>query len=93
MPPLAPAFPFSLAAEFRAHANDHLASLGQPSETGRTGTVGAFQACFAAEGFKLLALNALQVMCGQRLPTMSGNVFLERVNRLYADTMRVVLSG
>ncbi|MGZ5380181.1 MAG: EAL domain-containing protein [Mycobacterium sp.] len=48
----------------------------------------------AAAGFELLALNQVQVvMCGQRLPAMSGNLFLERVKHLYPDTLRIVLSG
>jgi diguanylate cyclase (GGDEF)-like protein len=48
----------------------------------------------AAEGFELLALHEVQViLCDQRMPTMSGTVFLDRVKDLYPDTLRIVLSG
>jgi len=48
----------------------------------------------AAEGLELLALNSVQVIVSdQRMPNMSGSEFLERVKKLYPDTMRIVLSG
>lgn len=48
----------------------------------------------AAEGFELLALHPVQViLCDQRMPAMSGTVFLDRVKDLYPDTFRIVLSG
>jgi diguanylate cyclase (GGDEF)-like protein/PAS domain S-box-containing protein len=48
----------------------------------------------AAEGFELLALNEVQViLCDQRMPGMSGTVFLTRVKEMYPDTLRIVLSG
>jgi diguanylate cyclase (GGDEF)-like protein/PAS domain S-box-containing protein len=48
----------------------------------------------AAEGFELLALHQVQViLCDQRMPAMSGTVFLDRVKDLYPDTLRIVLSG
>ncbi|MES3022661.1 MAG: EAL domain-containing protein [Pseudomonadota bacterium] len=48
----------------------------------------------AAEGFELLALNPVQViLCDQRMPGMSGTVFLTRVKEMYPDTLRIVLSG
>lgn len=47
-----------------------------------------------AEGFELLALHQVQViLCEQRMPTMSGTVFLDRVKDLYPDTLRMVLSA
>jgi len=48
----------------------------------------------AAEGFELLARHQVQVIvCDQRMPAMSGIVFLDRVKDLYPDTFRIVLSG
>jgi diguanylate cyclase (GGDEF)-like protein/PAS domain S-box-containing protein len=48
----------------------------------------------AAEGFELLALHQVQViLCDQRMPTMKGTIFLDRVKELYPDTLRIVLSG
>jgi diguanylate cyclase (GGDEF)-like protein/PAS domain S-box-containing protein len=48
----------------------------------------------AAEGFELLALNDVQViLCDQRMPEMSGTEFFHRVNEMYPDTFRIVLSG
>lgn len=48
----------------------------------------------AAEGFELLALHPVQViLCDQRMPHMSGTLFLDRVKDLYPDTFRIVLSG
>jgi response regulator RpfG family c-di-GMP phosphodiesterase len=48
----------------------------------------------AADGFKLLALNEVQViLCDQRMPDMSGTEFLSTVRELYPDTIRIVLSG
>ena len=48
----------------------------------------------AAEGFDLLALHPVQViLCDQRMPNMSGTVFLDRVKDLYPHTFRIVLSG
>ena len=48
----------------------------------------------AAEGFELLALHPVQViLCDQRMPDMSGTVFLDRVKDLYPQTFRIVLSG
>ena len=48
----------------------------------------------AAEGFELLALNAVQViLCDQRMPAMSGAEFLDKVKELYPHTFRIVLSG
>ena len=46
------------------------------------------------EGLELLALNEVQVVvCDQRMPTMSGSQFLDRVKDLHPDTMRIILSG
>ncbi|WP_181373214.1 EAL domain-containing protein [Massilia glaciei] len=48
----------------------------------------------AAEGFELLAMNPVQlILCDQRMPGMSGTVFLTRVKEMYPDTLRIVLSG
>ncbi|MET3134512.1 diguanylate cyclase (GGDEF)-like protein/PAS domain S-box-containing protein [Oxalobacteraceae bacterium GrIS 1.11] len=48
----------------------------------------------AAEGFDLLALHEVQViLCDQRMPEMSGTVFLGQVKELYPHTLRIVLSG
>ncbi len=48
----------------------------------------------AAEGFELLALHPVQViLCDQRMPHMSGTLFMDRVKDLYPDTFRIVLSG
>jgi diguanylate cyclase (GGDEF)-like protein/PAS domain S-box-containing protein len=48
----------------------------------------------AAEGFELLALHTVHiVLCDQRMPVMSGTVFLDRVKDLYPDTLRIILSG
>jgi len=50
--------------------------------------------CSAAEGFELLALHEVQViLCDQRMPTMSGTDFLDRVKDMYPDTLRIILSG
>jgi CheY-like chemotaxis protein len=47
-----------------------------------------------AEGLELLALNDVQVVvCDQRMPTMSGCQFLDRVKDLHPDTLRIILSG
>jgi len=47
-----------------------------------------------AEGLELLALNDVQVVvCDQRMPTMSGSQFLDRVTDLHPDTLRIMLSG
>jgi diguanylate cyclase (GGDEF)-like protein len=47
-----------------------------------------------AEGLELLALNEVQVVvCDQRMPTMSGSQFLDRVKDLHPDTLRIILSG
>lgn len=47
-----------------------------------------------AEAFDLLALHAVQVIVSdQRMPEMSGTEFLERVKKLYPETIRIVLSG
>lgn len=46
------------------------------------------------EGLELLAKNPVQVILSdQRMPGMSGTEFLRRVNVLYPDTVRMVLSG
>uniref|UniRef100_UPI00293D21E8 EAL domain-containing protein n=1 Tax=Janthinobacterium sp. TaxID=1871054 RepID=UPI00293D21E8 len=48
----------------------------------------------AAEGFELLALHPVQViLCDQRMPNMSGTVFLDRVREMYPHTFRIILSG
>ncbi|MDR3385801.1 MAG: EAL domain-containing protein, partial [Rudaea sp.] len=48
----------------------------------------------AAEGFELLAQHPVHViLCDQRMPNMSGTVFLDRVKDLYPGTLRIVLSG
>jgi len=48
----------------------------------------------AEEGFELLALHEVQViLCDQRMPSMNGTVFLDRVKELYPNTLRIVLSG
>ncbi len=47
-----------------------------------------------AEAFEQLALNAVHlVLCGQRMPGMSGTDFLDRVKNMYPDTFRIVLAG
>jgi diguanylate cyclase (GGDEF)-like protein/PAS domain S-box-containing protein len=47
-----------------------------------------------AEGFELLALYPVQViLCDQRMPAMSGTEFLSKVKEMYADTVRIILSG
>lgn len=46
------------------------------------------------EAFDLLASNPVQVIVSdQRMPGMSGTEFLDRVHKLYPDTVRMVLSG
>jgi diguanylate cyclase (GGDEF)-like protein len=46
------------------------------------------------EGLELLALNEVHVVvCDQRMPTMSGSQFLDRVKDLHPDTLRIILSG
>ncbi len=46
------------------------------------------------EGLELLALNEVQVVvCDQRMPTMSGSQFLDRVKDLHPDTLRIILSA
>jgi diguanylate cyclase (GGDEF)-like protein/PAS domain S-box-containing protein len=46
------------------------------------------------EAFELLALHAVQVIvCDQRMPAMSGTEFLSKVKEMYADTIRIILSG
>ena len=48
----------------------------------------------AGEGMELLALNEVQVILSdQRMPEISGIEFLSRVNEMYPDTIRMVLSG
>ncbi|MES2164668.1 MAG: EAL domain-containing protein [Pseudomonadota bacterium] len=48
----------------------------------------------AAEGFELLALHEVEViLCDQRMPTMNGTTFLDRVKDMYPNTLRIVLSG
>ena len=48
----------------------------------------------AAEGFDLLAAHRVQVIiCGQRLPDISGTDFFQRVKEMYPETLRIVLSG
>ena len=43
------------------------------------------------EGLELLALNEVQVVvCDQRMPTMSGSQFLDRVKDLHPDTLRII---
>jgi diguanylate cyclase (GGDEF)-like protein/PAS domain S-box-containing protein len=47
-----------------------------------------------AEGFELLAMHSVQViLCDQRMPMMSGTEFLSKVKEMYADTIRIILSG
>jgi len=47
-----------------------------------------------AEGLELLALSEVQVVvCDQRMPTMNGSDFLNRVKDLHPDTLRIILSG
>jgi len=47
-----------------------------------------------AEGLEVLALNEVHVVvCDQRMPTMSGSQFLDRVKDLHPDTLRIILSG
>ncbi|WP_394777896.1 EAL domain-containing protein, partial [Undibacterium sp.] len=47
-----------------------------------------------SDAFELLALNAVHlVLCGQRMPGMSGTDFLDRVKNMYPDTFRIVLAG
>jgi len=47
-----------------------------------------------AAAFDLLALHDVQVIVSdQRMPEMSGTEFLERVKKLYPETIRIVLSG
>jgi diguanylate cyclase (GGDEF)-like protein/PAS domain S-box-containing protein len=51
-------------------------------------------AASAAEGFELLAQHQVQVIvCDQRMPSMSGTEFFDRVKDLYPDSFRIVLSG
>jgi CheY-like chemotaxis protein len=46
------------------------------------------------EGLNLLALHKVQVIiCGQRMPNMSGTRFMRIVRELYPDTIRIILSG
>ncbi|MFA9218097.1 MAG: EAL domain-containing protein [Sphingomonadaceae bacterium] len=46
------------------------------------------------EAFELLALHEVQViLCDQRMPGMSGTEFLSKVKDMYADTIRIILSG
>ncbi|MDR3388168.1 MAG: EAL domain-containing protein [Rudaea sp.] len=48
----------------------------------------------AAEAFELLAQHPVHgILCDQRMPNMSGTVFLDRVKDLYPTTLRIVLSG
>ncbi len=48
----------------------------------------------AREGLELLALHEVQViLCDQRMESMSGTEFFDRVKDLYPDTLRIVLSG
>jgi len=48
----------------------------------------------ARDGLELLAENAVQVVLSdQRMPTMNGTEFLERVRVLYPETIRIILSG
>ena len=48
----------------------------------------------ATEGFELLARYEVQVIvCDQRMPTMSGTEFLDRVKDMYPDIFRIVLTG
>jgi diguanylate cyclase (GGDEF)-like protein/PAS domain S-box-containing protein len=48
----------------------------------------------ALEGFELLALHEVHViLCDQRMPSMNGTEFLDRVKDMYPDTLRIVLSG
>ena len=48
----------------------------------------------AEDGFRLLALNPVQViLCDQQMPVMNGTQFLNTVKELYPDTIRIVLSG
>jgi PAS domain S-box-containing protein len=48
----------------------------------------------AAEGFELLALHPVEVLlCDERMPTMTGTDFLDKVKDLYPGTFRIVLSG
>ena len=48
----------------------------------------------ATEGFELLAQHQVHViLCDQRMPTMSGTAFLDRVKDMYPNTIRIVLSG
>ncbi len=45
------------------------------------------------EGLELLAINSVQVIISdQRMPNMSGTVFLGKATQLYPHTMRVILS-
>ena len=47
-----------------------------------------------AAAFDLLAQHEVQVIVSdQRMPEMSGTEFLERVKKLYPETIRIVLSG
>ena len=47
-----------------------------------------------AEGFDLLAQNAVQViLCDRYMPQMDGIEFLGRANELYPATVRILLSG
>ena len=48
----------------------------------------------AAEGFELLARHQVQViLCDQRMPTMNGTEFLDRVKDIHPATLRIILSG
>ncbi len=48
----------------------------------------------AADAFRLLALNKVQVIVSdQRMPELTGTEFFGRVKDMYPDTIRIVLSG
>jgi len=48
----------------------------------------------ALDGLELMAMNPVQVVLSdQRMPGMNGTEFLERVSKLYPDTIRIILSG
>ncbi len=48
----------------------------------------------AAEGFELLAMHDIGVIVSdQRMPGMTGTVFLHRAKEMYPDTVRILLTG
>ncbi len=53
-----------------------------------------FTADSAADALKILALNKIDIVVSdERMPGMSGSVFLGQVRNAYPDTVRIILSG